>query len=188
MCYIFDSMTRPVTLLLPGLHPVHNARPHTFRAWAAQDQRACVVEQHDWARPLRGDWLMQLDTAVLQADDGLVLVAEGLGCWLVAAWAQVSSHTERVSSALLINPLELNTPELQTRLPSWQRIPVQPLPFAALVVGQEHSNDNHHAMLLAQGWHAPYLASALTPRADNTYDIAQLAALCDTLKEETHGH
>ena len=61
-------MTRPVTLLLPGLHPMHDARPHTFRAWAAQDQRACVVEQHDWARPLRGDWLMQLDTAVLQAD------------------------------------------------------------------------------------------------------------------------
>ena len=183
-------MTTPVTLLLPGLHPVHDATPHAFRAWAVQDQRACVVEQHDWARPLRGDWLMQLDTAVLQADDGLVLVAEGLGCWLVAAWVQVSGHTERISSALLINPMVLNTPELQTRLPSWQRIPVQPLPFAALVVGtaQAHANDHHHAMLLAQGWHAQYMASASTPRDDIIQDIAQLAALCDTLKEVTHGH
>jgi predicted alpha/beta hydrolase family esterase len=111
---------------------------------------------------------------------------------LVASWAQVTQHAASVQGVLLIDPLDLSTPELQAQLPSWQRIPLQPLPFAALVMGEAHSHDNQHAVRLAQGWHAQYLASASTPRGDNiqdiTHDIAQLAALCDTLKEETHGH
>ena len=186
-------------LLLPGLT---GTLPPALAAWAAQGTTSDVthdvtrdvqvVEQHDWLRPLRGDWLMQLENAMLAARGEVLLVAHGLACWLVESWAQVTQHAASVQGVLLIDPLDLSAPELQAQLPSWQRIPLQPLPFAALVMGQAHSHDNQHAMLLAQGWHAQYLASAANPRGDNiqdiTHDIAQLAALCDTLKEETHGH
>ena len=186
-------------LLLPGLT---GTLPPALAAWAAQGTTSDVthdvtrdvqvVEQHDWLRPLRGDWLMQLENAMLAARGEVLLVAHGLACWLVESWAQVTQHAASVQGVLLIDPLDLSTPELQAQLPSWQRIPLQPLPFAALVMGEAHSHDNQHAVRLAQGWHAQYLASASTPRGDNiqdiTHDIAQLAALCDTLKEETHGH
>jgi uncharacterized protein len=190
-------------LLLPGLT---GTLPPALATWAAQGKTngaaqgeiydVQVVEQHDWLRPLRGDWLMQLENAVLAARGEVLLVAHGLACWLVASWAQVTQHAASVQGVLLIDPLDLSAPELQAQLPSWQRIPLQPLPFAALVMGQAHSHDNQHAMLLAQGWRARYLASASTPCGDISHDnshdishdIAQLAALCDTLKEETHGH
>lgn len=192
-------------LLLPGLT---GTLPLALATWATQGKThgpaqgvTCemthnvqVVEQHDWLRPLRGDWLMQLENAVLAARGEVLLVAHGLACWLVASWAQVTQHAASVQGVLLIDPLDLSTPELQAQLPSWQRIPLQPLPFAALVVEttRGHSHDNQHAMRLAQGWHARYLANASAPRGDNiqdiTHDIAQLTALCDTLKEETHGY
>ena len=192
-------------LFLPGLT---GTLPPALAAWAAQGEthnvtgdvtyNVQVVEQHDWLRPLRGDWLMQLENAVLAARGEVLLVAHGLACWLVASWAQVTQHATSVQGVLLIDPLDLSTPELQAQLPSWQRVPLQPLPFAGLVVEttRGHSHDNQHAMRLAQGWHARYLASASTPRGDishdishdMTHDIAQLAELCDTLKEETNGH
>jgi predicted alpha/beta hydrolase family esterase len=37
-----------------------------------------VVDQHDWLRPLRGDWLMRLEEAVLEAPGAVALVAHGL--------------------------------------------------------------------------------------------------------------
>lgn len=192
-------------LLLPGLM---GTLPPALATWAAQGatsdvtgdvtREVQVVEQHDWLRPLRGDWLMQLENAVLAARGEVLLVAHGLACWLVASWAHVTQQAASVQGVLLIDPLDLSTPELQAQLPSWQRIPLQPLPFAALVVEttQGQSHDNQHAMRLAQGWHARYLASASSTCGDishdnahdMTHDIAQLAALCDTLKEETHGH
>jgi predicted alpha/beta hydrolase family esterase len=195
------ATTASAVLLLPGLM---GTLPPALAAWAAQGKthnvtrHVQVVEQHDWLRPLRGDWLMQLENAVLAARGEVLLVAHGLACWLVASWAQVTQHAASVQGVLLIDPLDLSTPELQAQLPSWQRIPLQPLPFAALLVEttQGHSHDKQHAMRLAQGWRARYLVSASTicgdishdNAHDISHDIAQLAALCDTLKEETHGH
>ena len=62
------------------------------------------VEQHDWMRPLRGDWMAQLEEAVLAAPAPAVLVAHSLGCQLVAAWAAHSRNTHRVLGALLVAP------------------------------------------------------------------------------------
>ncbi len=160
-------MSSPQILLLPGLH---RAAP---QAWAAQGAR--VVEQHDWARPLRGDWLMQLENAVLAAEDQVQLVAHGLACWLVASWAQFTPHAQAVQSALLIDPLDLHAPELQAQLPSWQRIELRPLPFAATLLSSAESADMTHHATWARAWGTQH----------HTH-TEHLHTLC--MKEETHGH
>jgi predicted alpha/beta hydrolase family esterase len=62
------------------------------------------VEQHDWMRPLRGDWIARLEDVLLADDRPTVLVAHSLGCILTAAWASVSRNTHRVKAALLVAP------------------------------------------------------------------------------------
>ena len=58
------------------------------------------VEQHDWQRPLRGDWLARLEEVLLSCDEPALLVAHSLGCIQLAAWAAHSGNTQRVKAAL----------------------------------------------------------------------------------------
>ena len=71
-------------LILPGWE---NSGPQHWQSlWQARHgyQR---VEQHDWIKPLRGDWIARLEDVVLSLDEPAVLVAHSLGCILTAAWA-----------------------------------------------------------------------------------------------------
>jgi uncharacterized protein len=97
------------------------------------------VEQHDWTKPLRGDWLIQLEEAVLACTQPAVLVAHSLGCIQVAAWASVSRHVHRVKAALLVAPGDVEQqPDLALALPTWQPIALQPLPFPSVVVASRN--------------------------------------------------
>ena len=90
-------------LLLPGWQ--NSGAAHWQSRWEALHaphfyfQR---VEQSDWMRPLRGDWMVQLEEAVLAAPGPVLLAAHNLGCMLTAAWAEHSRNTHRVHAALLV--------------------------------------------------------------------------------------
>ena len=135
------------TLLLPGWQTLWEARHGFVRA-----------EQHDWMRPLRGDWNARLEEVVLSRSGPVLLVAHSLGCLLCAAWAAHSRHTSRVQGALLVAPPDLERPDLQTLLPSWIPLERRPLPFPAIVVAS--SDDPYGALersqALAQAWGARF--------------------------------
>jgi len=61
------------------------------------------------------------------------LVAHGLGCQLVAAWAATSWHTARVRAALLVAPHDAERDDLPPRQQTRRPIPRQPLAFPASV-------------------------------------------------------
>jgi uncharacterized protein len=92
------------------------------------------VQQHDWGRPLRGDWMMQLEEAVLAATRPVALVAHSLGCQLAAAWAAHSRHTARVQGALLVAPPDTTRDDTPAQLSSWRQVPARRLPFRAVVL------------------------------------------------------
>ena len=100
------------------------------------------VEQHDWMRPLRGDWIARLEDVLLGCDfeqEGpAVLVAHSLGCLHVAAWAAHSRNTHRVKAALLVAPPDVEREDLRTLLPSWSPVDLNLLPFRA----QVHASSN----------------------------------------------
>ena len=76
-------MTAPGVLILPGWQ---NSGPgHWQSRWEAR-HGFVRVEQHDWQRPLRGDWSTRLEDVVLAqpAERPLLLAAHSLGCLLVA--------------------------------------------------------------------------------------------------------
>jgi len=118
-------------LLLPGWQ---NSGPgHWQSLW--QDQFGYQrVQQHDWLRPLRGDWIAQLEDVVLSLDAPVVLVAHSLGCQLVAAGAALSKCVQRVQGALLVAPGDVERDELRPILPSWSPPALQKLPFKSTLV------------------------------------------------------
>ena len=121
-----------------------------------------VVEQADWLRPRRGDWLARLDEVVVDTPGGhadIVLVAHSLGCIQVAAWAAVSRHTARIRGALLVAPGDVERPELRERIAGWAPIVRQRLPFAATVVGSRNDPYCSHdrARALAADWGARWV-------------------------------
>lgn len=140
-------------LLLPGWQ---NSGPdHWQSRWEAL-YGYTRVQQHDWMRPLRGDWLMQLEQAVLCCDAPIVLVAHSLGCIQVAAWAAHSRQTARVKAALLVAPGDVEREALRPVLPSWSPIVRQRLPFASLLVASQDDPycSFERASALAANWGA----------------------------------
>ncbi len=147
-------MTTPQVLLLPGWQ---NSGPtHWQSLWQAAYGYA-RVEQHDWMRPLRGDWVARLQEAVLARVDGaqtatpcaIVLVAHSLGCHLVAAWAALS----------LVAPSDPRREEWPGVLASWRNPVLDRLPFPSLLLG---SHDDPYcsfarAQAFAAAWDARFV-------------------------------
>jgi uncharacterized protein len=144
-------------LLLPGWQ---NSGPEH---WQSRWERAygyVRVEQHDWERPLRGDWIARLEEVLLarqQANEDAapaLLVAHSLGCIMAAAWAAHSQNTQLVGGALLVAPPDVEREEIGGLLPGWAPIPLQKMPFPSVLVAS--SNDPfcrlEKARALAAAW------------------------------------
>ncbi len=151
-------------LLLPGWQ---NSGPaHWQSHWERQFgyQR---VEQHDWMRPLRGDWLARLQDVVLaleqdrapDAPPRIVLAAHSLGCQLVASWAASSGLAHRIKASLLVAPGDTQCPELASVLHSWSPPALRKLPFPSQLLS---SRDDPYcsfsrARLFADAWGAQFV-------------------------------
>lgn len=131
--------------------------PRPWQAPWADALNAQTVAQHDQRRPLRGDWLVQLENAVLAQTQPVWLLASGLACHLVAAWAAHSRHTHGVRAAFLVEPNLPDQPDLATQLPSWRQPLHQALPFPSLVLGPATHDPTTAALQgLARHWGADY--------------------------------
>ena len=118
-------------LILPGWQG--SGPQHWQSLWQAQ-LGFLRVAQHDWQRPLRGDWIARLEDVVLATDGPVVLVAHSLGCLLAAAWAAHSRNAHRVKAALLVAPADVEQESLRPLLASWSPVPLQMLPFKSTLV------------------------------------------------------
>jgi predicted alpha/beta hydrolase family esterase len=143
-------------LILPGWQ---NSGPQHWqslweRRWGYQR-----VDQHEWQRPLRGDWIARLEDVLLTRDEPAVLVAHSLGCILAAAWAASSRNAHRVKGALLVAPGDAERPELREQLASWSPIELSALPFPSVLVASR--NDPYcafeRARLFAHAWGSQFM-------------------------------
>jgi predicted alpha/beta hydrolase family esterase len=117
------------------------------------------VEQHDWERPLRGDWVARLEEVLLTRDEPAVLVAHSMGCLLTAAWAAHSQNTHRVKGALLVAPGDLERADLREQIPGWAPIHLQALPFPSVLVASRDDPycDFERARLFGYAWGAQFM-------------------------------
>ena len=149
------QISTPV-FILPGWQ---NSGPEHWQSRWECTHGYTRVEQHDWMRPLRGDWIARLEDVLLGCAQPAVLVAHSLGCIQVAAWALHSRNTSRVKAALLAAPPDTERDDVRQMLPSWSPVPLQKLPFKTLVMVS--SNDPFcspaRAHQFADAWGADFI-------------------------------
>ena len=148
--------TPPLVLILPGWQ---NSGPEHWQSRWERVHGYQRVEQHDWMRPLRGDWIARLEDVLLGSAQPAVLVAHSLGCIQAAAWASHSQNTDRVKAALLAAPPDTERDDVRQMLPCWSPVPLQKLPFKTLVMAS--SNDPFcspaRARQFADAWGADFI-------------------------------
>jgi predicted alpha/beta hydrolase family esterase len=145
-------MPGPV-LIIPGFGG--SGPDHWQSRWQARLTGARRVEQADWDRPHRADWIARLDEAVASAEHAPILVAHSLSCALVACWAATCARP--VHAALLVAPADV---ESDARTPPeahvFRPLPMMRLPFRTIVVA---SRDDPYvafdrATVMATAWGA----------------------------------
>jgi len=171
-----SSSSQPQILLLPDggpqvpLQPDGGLQPRVEPGLARWQglHGAVLLEQHDWQRPLRGDWSARLQETLVDAPAPVVLVASGLGCILAAWWAAHSPAAAKVRGALLLAPVDVEQPALREQLPGWSPIALQRLPFASILAAraQHAACSLERAQALAQAWGSTFVA--LDDAADDT--------------------
>ena len=149
-------MNPATILLLPGWQ---NSGPDHWQSQWQTKHGYLRVEQHDWQRPLRGDWIARLEEVLLRCDEPVVLVAHSLGCILVAAWAAHSRQTHRVQAALLVAPGDVEREEMRPVLTSWSPIPLQNLPFKSILAGSRNDPlcSFARAQAFASAWNSDFV-------------------------------
>ena len=148
-------MQDATVLILPDWQ---GSGPEHWQMHWVRHHGAMLVEQDDWLRPRRGDWLARLNEVVIDTPGDLFLVAQGLGCLLVAAWASFSQHTARVRGALLVAPIDVESHVMKNSCPGWTPVLSAPLPFASTVVGPVN-DPSDHAQGLASNWGSNWIES-----------------------------
>jgi predicted alpha/beta hydrolase family esterase len=139
-------------LILPGWR---SSGPDHWQSRWERTHGYTRVEQHDWQRPLRGDWIARLEDVLLSCTEPAVLVAHSLGCLTATAWAAHSKNTHLVKAALLVEPPDSAREDMRQMLPGWI-VPLQKLPFKTVVYAS--SNDPfcgiRKAQQFASAWDA----------------------------------
>ena len=184
-------MANQKVLILPGWRG--SGRLHWQMRWVNQYAYQ-VVDQHEWMRPLRGDWLARLEEVMSDVSEAVYLVAHGLGCIQIAAWAQISAQSHKVHGALLVAPSDVEASHFQDVLSSWRPIALKALPFKSILIGSQNDPDcrAERAAHFAMSWGAQYLNLGECGHLNAESNLGDWpeghALLSELMKEKEHGH
>jgi predicted alpha/beta hydrolase family esterase len=134
-------------IIIPG---IGNSGPaHWQSHWERTDLSAQRIRPASWDQPDCNDWIAALDDAVARSEAPRFLIAHSLGCLLVAIWAARPSRA-RVDGALLVGVPDPDGPAFPAeRAASFRKVPLQALPFPALMVASE--NDPYASLNYSRG-------------------------------------
>lgn len=127
-------------LIVPGYtgSPDH----HWQTRWEQKLSTARRVEQRDWDRPHREEWIANVAEAVNAASRPVVIVAHSLG--VAAAVGAVPRFERPVAGAFLVAPPDLSDPALEPAvLREFGAYPRDPLPFPSVTIASR--NDPYSA-------------------------------------------
>jgi uncharacterized protein len=146
-------------LIVPGWQG--SGSGHWQTIWEQKYRAFRRVEQRDWHRPLRADWIGAIDKAIGTATKPVVLVAHSLGCIAVALWAEKTGDAaRRVAGALLVAPADITQrTKLTEPLQDFAPMPRSALPFPSSLIASE--NDPYMtlpaALSLAGQWRSYFI-------------------------------
>jgi predicted alpha/beta hydrolase family esterase len=121
-------------LIVPGY--TNSGPDHWQTRWQNKLSSARRVEQAEWAKPVREDWVRRMVEEINAAAKPVVIVAHSLG---VATAILALPHAEKkIAGAFLVAPPEVTNPKIRPKhLMTFGPYPRDPLPFPSLVINAE---------------------------------------------------
>lgn len=156
-----ESSPSHTILILPGLG--NSGAGHWQTQWEATIPNVVRVQQQEWDAPQRSLWVDALNTALLNIDGTVILVAHSLGCALVAWWAMEyghAAHANKIAGALLVAPADVEQADLPAAATGFSPMPRLRLPFKAIVVAS--SDDAWCALPKAKSFAADWDAQFIS--------------------------
>ena len=143
-------------LIVPGY--TNSGPDHWQTRWQSKLSTARRVEQAEWTKPVRADWVAKVAEAIAEAERPVVLVAHSLG--IPSAVLAVPGFEEKIAGAFLVAPPDLANPEIRPKhLMTFGPYPRDPLPFPSIVIGSR--NDPFCALDVAEdiaaAWGAQFI-------------------------------
>ncbi|HEX5934922.1 MAG TPA: alpha/beta hydrolase [Pseudorhizobium sp.] len=138
-------------LIIPGY--TNSGPDHWQSRWEAKLSSARRVEQAEWSKPVREDWVQRVVEEVNASRRPVVLVAHSLG--IPSAVHAVPQFRNKVAGAFFVAPPEVDNPAIRPRhLMSFGPYPRDPLPFPTLTVASRNDpfGSYEHADDIASAW------------------------------------
>jgi uncharacterized protein len=152
------SLDETSVLVIPGWNG--SGAGHWQTIWEQNYTRFRRVEQHNWTRPSRAEWIIEIGANLDRAPSPTFLVAHSLGCLAVAHWAAAGGKTDRVAGAFLVAPPWLTqSDQCPEQLADFLPMPLRRLPFPSLLVASEDDSylPIEVAARLASAWGAQFV-------------------------------
>jgi len=151
----------PTLVIVPGLG---DSGPEHWNTLWTEKFGAARVRQDDPEVPTPQGWVARLADVIRETPGDLILVGHSAGVLTIVHWARLYGEHERVRGALLVSPTDAGQADMGQLAPAVQTmapVPLQPLPFPALVVASE--NDPYvtfeQAQAFAEAWEAEFVTA-----------------------------
>jgi predicted alpha/beta hydrolase family esterase len=140
-------------LIIPGLGG--SGPDHWQTRWEQKLSTARRVEQRDWDRPQREDWVAAIAAAIGEATRPVVLIAHSLGA-IAAIHASRDTAAGIKGAFLVAAPSEERLAEVADVDPAFRPYAREKLPFASTLIASRDDpfSDFAHSEALARDWGA----------------------------------
>lgn len=119
-------------LVVPGFSG--SGPDHWQSRWESKLATARRIEQADWDRPMRDDWVRRIADDVRSATRPVVIIAHSLGVYAVAHAAPLLVGANVRTAFLVAPPSEQVVATYDDIDPAFLPVPRTPLPFPSLAV------------------------------------------------------
>lgn len=164
------ASTAPQIIIVPGLGG--SGEGHWQTLWKHKCG-AARVRQDDPDAPTPQSWSARLQQVIEATPGDLILVGHSCGVLNIVHWAQLYGGHPRVRGAMLVAPTDAGQPDMPQLAPAvcvMAPVPLQPLPFPALVVASE--NDPYSRLERAEAFAAAWGAELVTAGEAGHINIA----------------
>jgi predicted alpha/beta hydrolase family esterase len=140
-------------LIVPGY--TNSGPDHWQTRWEQKLSTARRVEQAEWSKPVREDWIARVAEEVNASTKPVVLVGHSLG--VPAIVHAIPEMKQRVAGAFLVAPPDVANPDIRPKhLMTFGPYPRLPLPFPSIMIASRNDpfGEYAHAEDIANAWGA----------------------------------
>ena len=138
-------------LIVPGY--TNSGPDHWQTRWEAKLSTARRVEQAEWSKPVREDWVARVAQEVNAATKPVVLVGHSLG--VPAIVHAIPEMKNKVAGAFLVAPPDVANPDIRPKhLMTFGPYPRLTLPFPSIMIASRNDpfGEYSHAEDIANAW------------------------------------